>query len=139
MRNQATLIVAILALVASVCAIYFDSAHFDRAMKANEQHAEHTELSFSFEMLHIQLNDQLEWLRGSPDDAGAAGRPFHDEATDNWREAGKELLAGNFDRVRELIEVAHDNIEKCYSAAEEEAGRLPLPPRPVWIEPGEVK
>ena len=108
-------------------------------LATDQQHAEHAELSNHLLMLHIRLNDQLEWLNEIPYDARvatAAGRPFHVEATNNWCEAEKELLDGNFDLVRELIKVAHDNIGKCYSAAEEEIGRLPLPPlppKPVWI------
>ncbi len=168
LKNWGPLAVAIIAVVASICAIYFDNAHFNTAMKetkktneltgeanelakevlaADQQHAEHAKLSDHLLMLHIRLNDQRGWLNEIPDDARAAraaGSPFHVKATNNWSEAEKEPLDGNFDRVRELIKVAHDNIGKCYSAVEGEAvkGPLPpkpLPPKPVWIgEEGET-
>ena len=154
MRNQATLIVAILALVGSVCALYFDNQHLElqqtqheeamelghSTLAADTQHAEFTRLSFHWENLRDRLNDQLEWLNEIPDNVDlSSAQRHHKDAYDNWCEADKKLLAGNFDRVQELIDATHASLEKCYSAAEEEAGRLPLPPRPVWIEPGEVK
>lgn len=107
------------------------------ALATDQQHAEHAKLNVHLSRLENRLIRQGDWLNEISHDVKEAGLLFHNKATDNWREADRGLLAGNFDRVRELIEVGHDNIDECFSAVEGEAGRqlLPptLPPKPVWI------
>ena len=107
------------------------------ANDATEKHYQELKLSDMLSMLHIRLNDQQEWLNEIPDNVNLPSvQQHHKDATNSWFEAQEELLAGNLDRVQELIKDALVSLKKCYSAAEEEIGRLPLPPlppKPVWI------
>jgi len=102
------------------------------ALEADTQNAEHSQLYDNLLLLHNRLTRQGDWLAGIPDYVRDAAQEYNNVASDNWREADKELMAGNFDLVRELIDAAIVNLEECYTTANTTAEEE-LPHFPLWV------